>query len=1021
MADPPTHPRIFSVAPGAPFLETLARHTLDGSLTGTPPPGALDLADTSILLPSRRAARALGAAFLAASGAGAVLLPHIATLGDIDEEAESFADDAPSHIGTVSALARQLVLADIARDWAKARASRSVEAADPDPVPRSSTEAAAFAADLGRLFDAMEVEEVSRQGLDGVLPDDFSHLARNWEINLDFLSHALNRWEAHLAERGRVSAIAARTATADRLAERYRQAGSATPVIAAGSTGSVPATARLLAAIAGLENGAVVLPGLDCDLDEASWDRLTPDHPQFGLKQLLDTLGIDRAEVIPIGAQSESSSARARLASEMMRPSETADLWRARLDDFSGDAAVAAFGGLSLVEAASDFEEARAIALMLREVLERPGRTAALVTPDRRLARRVGSELARWDIAIDDSAGRPLSATAHGIFLRLIAECLTSGFAPAPLIGLLKHPLGRFGRSAASVRRAARAIELIVLRGARPAAGIDGLRSALAAATGRQRHPVLARLGDRDREAATALLEALDVATAELAALLNGDEVSPGAMVEGLTAAAESIAMSQAGETSELWRGEAGEALARFLADLADAAGTAGAVETAGLARWLEHLMASVTVRMRRSGNPRLSVWGPLEARLQHADLVILASLNEGTWPAIAETDPWLGRHMRAALGLAAPERRIGLQAHDFVEGFLAAQVVLTRSKKSDGTPTVSSRWIWRLKAIAAGLDCDAALAPEMPWLGLAGALDPTPMAAPRPGPRPTPPLAARPVRASVTGIETWIRDPYAVYARQVLDLQPLEPADLGPDARDYGDLIHGALAVLLTRHPVAPLPADALDQLLELGAEAFSVLDNQPGLKAYWWTRFCRIARWFIEADTAMRAPGTRSVTEIGGAMRLAVPGMAEPFTLTARADRIDVGVDGLAGIIDYKTGALPSQNELKAMMAPQLPLEALILHDSGFGGVTAAVGSLAHLQLTGREPPGRHDPFPGAADELVEDVRARIMSLLTIFAREETPFASRVRPKYEDIDGDYDHLARVREWSLLTGRRHE
>ena len=182
-------------------------------------------------------------------------------------------------------------------------------------------------------------------------------------------------------------------------------------------------------------------------------------------------------------------------------------------------------------------------------------------------------------------------------------------------------------------------------------------------------------------------------------------------------------------------------------------------------------LAEEVTIRLRAPTHPRIFIWEPYESRLQHPDVVVLGSLNEGTWPQAADPGPWLNRPMRQALGLPAPEERIGDAAHIFTSLLGVGQVYLTRAAKIDGVPTVPSRWLLRLQALLAGVG-HAAQA-DRPWL--AWARERNALAGPaRPvrAPEPRPALALRPRQLSATTIERWIANPYAVFAERILGLE---------------------------------------------------------------------------------------------------------------------------------------------------------------------------------------------------------------------------------------------------------
>jgi ATP-dependent helicase/nuclease subunit B len=427
-------------------------------------------------------------------------------------------------------------------------------------------------------------------------------------------------------------------------------------------------------------------------------------------------------------------------------------------------------------------------------------------------------------------------------------------------------------------------------------------------------------------------------------------------------------------------------------------------------------------VRPRYGLHPRLHVWGPLEARLQHADLVCLGGLNEGAWPTEPDADPWMSRPMRDAFGLPPHERRIGLAAHDFAQLFCAGEVLLTRAGRVGGTPTVPSRWLSRLANALDAIGGEAARAaldaatPETPWLGWQAALDAPDGVNPVSAPAPRPPVAARPRRLSVTQIETWMRDPYSIYARHILRLRRLDPIDADPGAAERGSFIHAALDAFVRANPdPATLPADAYARLLAEGRRAFGEALSRPGVAAFWWPRFERIAAWFVNEEARYREQVESIRTELRGEMQ--VEGPAGPFTLTAVADRIDRLKGGALSIIDYKTGTPPPAALVLAGIAPQLPLEAAIALAGGFNVSGDTVARLEFWRLSGGEPAGRIHPAGKDFAALAEDARNGLAALVARFDDPETPYHSHPDPVYPPPFPEYDHLARVQEWSVPGG----
>ena len=908
-----------------------------------------------------------------------MLLPVMRPLADLDEE-EPLSE--PIEGGEALALApaipsvrRQLLLAMLIRR------ARDVDAA----------QAARLAAELARLLDGLQREDLSLDALDGLVPDAFS---AHWQETLRFLRVLAQPWQELLANEGAMDPVARQCRMLRRLAAHWQATPPEGPIIAAGSTGSIPATAELLRVVAALPEGAVVLPGLDIDLDPESWELLDPGHPQFGIKQLLDRIGVSREEVRPWPARSPdpaSHPARLLALSEAMRPAATTERWRDLPPIPAG-----ALEGICRIDCPGPREEAETIALILRQALETPGATAALVTPDRRLARRVAAALKRWDIDIDDSAGTPLGATPPGALLRHAAEASSEQWAPIPLLALLKHPLVTGGQGPASFNAALRALEENAIRGPRPAPGFANLRAAAVAV--------------RASATVLSLLDEIGAAATPFAELLTREEAPLGDLVLRHIAFAEWLATDAEGRI-RLWDGEAGEAAALFVNGLHAATDGLQPVEPLSYSDLFSNLMAEQVVRRAYGRHPRLNIWGPLEARLQHADLLILGGLNEGTWPAQAGLDPWLSRPMRQRLGLPAPERRIGLAAHDFSQAAAAPRVALTRSDKVDGAPTVPSRWLLRLDNVleAAGLAWPGR--PRVEFNAWREALDRPEAYEPVPPPAFAPPAAARPRALSVTRVETLMRDPYSIYARYILDLRPLEPLEADPGAAERGIAVHQALDRFVAAFPDT-LPPDALDRLLDLGRLAFGALLDRPGVRTFWWPRFERIARWFLETEAERRRLNRPLATEVAGQLVLKAPG--GPFTLRATADRIDSTADGRLAIIDYKTGAIPRAADVASGYAPQLPLEAAIAMAGGFAEVDRAeVAELSFWRLSGGAEPGEIRPLKLDVRELAEEAEAGLRRLIAVFDDPKTPYRARPRPAMAPRYGDYDHLSRLKEWA--------
>jgi ATP-dependent helicase/nuclease subunit B len=972
--------RLCSIPPRLPFLDTVAQRWLHR---------AVDPSRGLILLPTRRAARALVEAFLRAGGGRPMLLPRVMALGALDEAPLTLAGalDLPPAV----APARRLAVL-----------SRLILALPPAEGGARTAEAAwKLAAELAALMDEAERAEIDLpEALERVV-DAGTEYARHWQITLRFLSIVTRAWPAWLAEQGLMNPAARQVALLAAQARAWQESPPADPVWVAGSTGGIKAVAALLRVVAGLPDGLVVLPGLDLTLDEAAWDSLDDTHPQATLRRLLAGLNATRGDVKTWEGPSAVPAGRERLLSLALLPAASLQAWRVKEPIETSD--------LKRLAPADQQEEAVATALILRDALETPGARAALVTPDRALAGRVAAELLRWGVVADDSAGENLADTPPAVFLRLLARAMTEGLAPVPLLALLKHPLAGAGLATASCRGAARALELAALRGPRPEAGLNGLRKHLA---GRDAPP-----------AVHDLLTRLEACLAPLLRVTAAVSATPADALAALIESAEALAATDAlPGPARLWALEEGEALAAHLAEIGAALAELPEQPPDSLPGLLDAVLEGQVVRSRRAlrgrdgvaEHPRVFIWGLLEARLQAVDVAVLGGLVEGVWPPATDPGPWMSRPMRARAGLPSPEERIGQAAHDFVAACCSAgRVVLSCPRRREGAPSVPARWLARLDAYLAGQQRPLTPHPAAAWAGM---LDQPEGGLPRPvrPPEPRPPVRLRPRQLRVTEIETWLADPYAIYARHVLGLVPLDPLEPSTDAADYGALVHDGLDQFLKQVGTA-WPANARALLREAMDHALRAAGVRQALFEWWAPRLARIADWVAGQETLRRselAP-SRIASEASGRWSLDVPG---------EADRIELRGDGSLAILDYKTGQPPTQLQVEAGFAPQLPLEAAMAGAGAFGPtLRAPTAELTYWHLTGGFEPGQaRTLFKGdreAIARLVAQAHERLGALIVAFDRVERAYLARPHPGRVPRFPQFAQLARVAEWDLSGG----
>jgi ATP-dependent helicase/nuclease subunit B len=1046
--------RVFSVPLSAPFLRSVIGALVDGRLIEGFEARARpeQLAQATLYLPTRRAGRLAREIFLDELKADAVLLPRIVALGDIDEDELAFSQ-AASETGlsaletppAMEGLQRRLLLAQLIAAWAK-----QIRPCDPSQAPLvvgGPASTLALADDLARLMDDMVTRGVEWRALGGLVPDA---LDQYWQLTLQFLDIAKDAWPRILEAHGKIEPAARRDmlieAEAARLTARHDG-----PVIAAGSTGSMPTTAKFLHAVAALPRGAVILPGLDTDLDDEAWRSIggirdpqggrftTPpasNHPQFAMHALLHRFGIERRDVEILAPPTPHG--RDVLASEAMRPATATAQWHQRLaePEIAGKIS-SGMTNLAVFEADNPEMEALAIAVAMREA-RHLDKSAALVTPDRALARRVMAALGRWNLAFDDSGGDALMDTPAGIFARLAAEAVAKQLEPPTLLALLKHPLCRLGGAPDAFKNTIATLELALLRGTRPQAGSRGLARDFASfrlelgklrsgeTSSLHRAEPRTALRDDELDRADQLILQLQSALAALESLGSAKPHDFAALAERHRDVLLALSCDQHG-VATAFEGPQGSALAAAFDDLIGAPTPSGLmVQLGDYPEVFQTTFGDRMVRRPELAHASLRIYGPLEARLTQSDRVIIGGLVEGVWPPAPRIDPWLSRPMRHELGLDLPERRIGLSAHDFAQLLGADDVILSHAAKVGGAPAVASRFLHRLEAVAGEARWQAATSAGKKYLGFADELDRPDKIKPIAPPAPKPPRATRPLKLSVTAIEDWLRDPYTIYARYILRLAPLDPVDMPLSAADRGSAIHDALGEF-TQVFATTLPDDPAGALRRIGQKFFAPLMERPEAKALWWPRFQRIAAWFAEWEVTRRGDIRGIDAEIKGEIPIRLDN-ERTFVLSARADRIERRHDGTFAVIDYKTGQPPTAKQVRMGLSPQLTLEAAILREGGFAGIDAgsSVGELVYVRLSGNNPPGEQRSLelkikpgdtPQSPDAAADYARQQLEILIRKFENEDEPYSSLNLSMWSNRYGSYDDLARIKEWSAAGG----
>lgn len=941
-----------------------------------------ELAEVLFLLPSRRACQNLKEAFVRQNGRAPTILPQIRPLAD-DEDDEFYlsgnADFSFSLKPAVPPFYRALVLTKMIMRTPKQWGLGDISAA----------QAYALAQNLSELIDLTRENNLSFDNITNIVREEY---AEHWQQILQLLAIITLHWPKILQEEGYIDSSARKAELLREQIKIWQQNPPTQKIVIAGTTAGFPLLKELVKTVLSFADSEVYLYGVDNYLSENDWDKIDENHPQFELKELLDFLKLKRSDVLPL--ESVKMSAKQRFVSEIMRPASTTAEWQKIVHNkFCADD----FDYLKIINCDDLRQEAYAIALIMRETLETPEKTAALVTTDRNLARRTVAELKRWNIIADDSSGQPLHLSPIGIYLRLIVNVLEQDFSKVSLLALLKHPFTKCSMAADEYKIAVYHLER------------------------KWRNDKNAQNLSAEQEN---LLNFLYAALKPLNDLYFAPQLNFAQMFEIHIKTAEKLAdtPNKSGDKI-IWRQEAGMTAAKFVAQFSTQAQILGDIPSNDYAKMLTALLAERSVRVQFGQHPRLKILGPIEARLQHFNVTIIGEANEGKWPETAQADMWMSRPMKKEFGMPLPERAIGIAAADFAHLLHGEKVYVTRAEKDGGTPTTKSRWLLRLETVLAANYADL---PEkeikaayefiydkkfVNWSKNLERSSSEEISAHKLNPpAPKPPLYARPRKLSAGKFAEWMADPYSIFARYILQLYPLENLDKPQSAADYGNLIHDMLAEFNSKYSSAYPPREkAVDELEKIALKLMEERSIPSETAAFWKPNVAAAIEWIVETEEKYRQNVKLLHNEVCGKFIYQAKG--GDFALEARADRVEETVDGKINIIDYKTGTIPSKPSVKAGYSPQLSVEAIIAENGGFPPVRKGkIGKLSYWKINDKTVDFNEEE----SAEALKNAEKRIRSLIEVFDDDSTPYYSHPNPSQTSSNHDYEHLSRYSEWSV-------
>ncbi len=963
--------KIYNIPFSVPFLETIAERFLSQNNQS-----AFDLADMLFLMPNRRSCLSLKEAFLRLNGMTPFLLPKIIPVQDMDEDNLFLNDLSPDINSIPQAISAEERLFLLAKMIHAQHLEYGIEEI-------SYVQSFSLARDLCHLLDETESADLSFENIKNIVPEEY---AAHWQETLKFLKIVTSYWPEILKEKGVTDPALKRSEILNKQAEIWQNTHPTQKIVAVGLSLASSGLVSILKSVSELENGEIYIEGLDRFLSDKEWENLSLSHPQYEKKELLKLLEIKREDVSDL--KLAQNSLREKIISEMMRAPETTMKWR----DLKKTSEIQkGLDGIHLIETQNSYEEAMSIALIMRETLQTPSKTAALVTTDRDLARLVQNDLKKYDIEIDDSAGIPLHLTPISIYLRQILNVLENDFDFSSLLALLKNPYVSCGLDCQEFEKQVEVFELEVRK-----PSYDDQKVSIETGKVQQLlRPLFSKLRDlyqKDKVPFKDLLEAHIFLAEELAS----DKFLTGA--------------------EKMWRQADGKLAANVLSKILETADIVGDIAPFEYSSLFAMLLSRETVRTPYGSHPRLKILGPIEARFNHFDVMIIASFNEGVWPQTLVSDPFMSRAMKEKFGLPMPERSIGVTANDVCRFMCADEVYLTRSEKSYGTPTNKSRYLLRLETVIQAFGLSKKNIENTFYTSLVQKFETSQKVQSCLPPCPKPPKSARPHRFSSSSLTKLIENPYEIYASYILGLKPLKDFNQKSDMRDFGNLVHKTLEKFIEIYPLQ-LDEKAQKVLFDIFEDELANYDLNEQSKVFWKARFEKLSVWILETEQKHRQDLKKIYTEIKGEILF-----ENSFILSARADRLEENIEGDFKIIDYKTGNTPTPKEVYAGYKPQLVLEALILENGGFQTENKPVVASKPMDLIYWDlkknneismvrPKDKEDPKEQIV-HLVEDVKEKLKALLTAFDDEQTPYLYVPHPKHMPSGKDYEHLSRAKEW---------
>lgn len=941
----------------------------------------LSLSNFTILLPSRRSCNELKRIFLENSSNSAIILPNIRAIGDIDyddlvlkqinkNDLENFSDFS----NNTSRIKYKILLIKELLKWAKSSNKNLFK-------DITIEQASNLALELEKFLNEVNRNGLNLDDLEKIVDDEYS---QHWQEVLNFLEIFGKKWNKFIKDNNVISVVDFKSRMIEFNAEYFKKNKPLNPIVIAGVSGSVKSTCEFIKSLIKYDNCYYFFKDLNKNLTEDEWKEIGVFHPQYSFKNLLDNCincERDRVKNLEFNNCLIVNPIIEKILSFSMLPYNETHKWQSKLNIKKED-----FSHISKIECNNSFEELSVISLITKHVHETSNDNVAIITSDEIFANQLAVELKNLNLDVNNAFGNKISRTEVVKFLFLILDVIKNKYETVAFLSLLKHDFTLFGYNKNELNRLTLLLEDKILRGYGNL-GCEGILKKVN------------EFGNLELiDFIKKIMETLDKFKCEK---LNFQSV-----IKLHIELAENIASnSEVVGSNAFWNNSKnGDELLNFFNEVIKESESYGDIKNCDEYSYLlDYLIAENSYSDRYSIHPMVNIISPQEAKLINYDLIILTNLNDGRFPPHISTDPWMSKSMRKAFGLPDRDELIGNFAYDFTQFLCNKKVILTRSLKEDGVPTVKSKYLMRLETF---LLCQNHLKLEENniWKEVFKKRNFAEQNIIIKRPKPKPPLDRRPRELYATKIEKLMNNPYDIYAEKILNLKKKDDFYENKIFAFFGSAVHEALENYIKNYKAAEF-AKLYEKLIKYGKESFDKYFTDETSRELFFIRFSNIAEWFIEQDEAVRASGYNVYAE-----RIEKLYMKNiDFTIAAKIDRIEENEFGSINIIDYKTGNTPSTSDVLTAKKPQLIIEAIVLENK-------KTDKLVYWSIKGKGDE-KIQEIDSDICELVNKGRDGIVRLITHFNVFENSYIATAFDLNDQnhYASDYKHLSRVEEWGYL------